>query len=137
MLYSVAGREVGSRSVAEPSLRYKGALPSQHSLVRPCRAHSLAPAARLERRRAQRMSMMARQRHPQGHVIDRSEHAGSFGWNGVRTGGSTRKFFNYPGEKPIECRVSADGCVCRCLQLCDTYVHGFAAAAEEPPLVWV
>src|SRR5215467_5377570 len=108
MLYSVAGREVGSRSVAEPSLRYKGALPSQHSLVRPCRAHSLAPAARLERRRAQRMSMMARQRHPQGHVIDRSEHAGSFGWNGVRTGGSTRKFFNYPGEKPIECRVSAE-----------------------------
>jgi hypothetical protein len=55
-------------------------------LFGPCGAHSLAPAARPERRRAQRMSMMARQRHPEGPVIDRSEHAGSFGQHGVRTG---------------------------------------------------
>jgi hypothetical protein len=61
------GRELGS-SPSSPIFA--------NSLVRLRRSHSLAPAARYERRRAQRRSMMARQRQPSGLVIDRREHAG-------------------------------------------------------------
>jgi hypothetical protein len=50
-------------------------------LFGPRGAYSLVPAARQKRRRAQRTSMMARQRHRR-LVIDEREHAGSFGRHG-------------------------------------------------------
>ena len=102
MLYSVSEGKWEADPASEKSCD-EVALPSPHSLVRPCRAHSLAPAASLERPRAQRMSMMARQRHPQGLVIDRSEHVGNLGRYGVRTGAVNTPALICPDETPIKC----------------------------------
>jgi len=60
MLYSLSEGKWEVDPVSEQSCDEVAPSFPPHSLVRPCRAHSLAPAARLERRRAQRMSMMAR-----------------------------------------------------------------------------